>query len=102
MGGGEFLDKFEKAMQMMANMSDEEKMKAVEMNKSLCICGGCPSYNDCAKEKGEALYCSLGASPTCITNASVCICAGCPVTPKMGLKNQYFCTKGSEKEQRGM
>jgi hypothetical protein len=84
------LDKFVEAMQMMAKMTDEEKMK------------GCPSYNDCAKEKGEVLYCSLGASPTCITKATVCICAGCPVTSKMGLKNQYFCTKGSEKEQRGM
>lgn len=89
-------------MQIMANKSDEEKRKAIEMNKSLCICGGCPSYNACAKEKSEALYCSLGASPACIIKASVCICAGCPVTPKMGLKNQYFCTKGSEKEQRGM
>ena len=96
------MDKFVEAMQMMAKMTNEEKMNAIGANKALCICGGCPSYNECAKEKGEMLYCSLGASPSCITEATVCICAGCPVTPKMGLKYQYFCTKGSEKEQRGM
>ncbi|MCW3997579.1 MAG: DUF2769 domain-containing protein [Candidatus Bathyarchaeota archaeon] len=96
------MDKFVEAMQMMAKMTDEEKMKAIDMNKSLCICRACPSYNDCAKENGELLYCSLGSSPTCITEATVCICTGCPVTSKMGLKNLYFCTKGSEKEQRGM
>lgn len=96
------MDKFEEAMQMMAKMSNEERRKAIEMNKSLCICGGCPSYNECAKEKGEALYCSLGSSLICIKEASVCICTRCPLTSKMGLKNQYFCVEGSEKEQRGM
>jgi hypothetical protein len=96
------LDKFVEAMQMMAKMTDEQKMKAMNANKALCICGGCPSYNDCAKDNGESLYCSLGASSSCIKEAPVCICGGCPVTSKMGLKNQYFCTKGSEKEQRGM
>ena len=99
---GEFLDKFEETIQMMAKMSSEEIMKAIKMNKSLCICGGCPSYNDCAKDNDELLYCSLGASPDCINKAEVCICSVCKVTPKMGLKNQYFCVKGSEKKQRGM
>ncbi len=96
------MDKFVEAMQMMAKMTDEEKMKAIGANKALCICGGCPSYNDCAKESGELLYCSLGASPNCIKEAPVCICSGCPVTSKMGLKNLNFCIKGSEKDQRGM
>jgi hypothetical protein len=94
------LDKFEEVMKMMSKMTDEERMKSMKDKKSLCICGSCPSYNDCAKDKGELLYCSLGASPSCITEAPACICGACPVTTKMGLKNQYFCTKGSEKEQR--
>lgn len=96
------MDKFEEVMKMMSTMTEEERMKSMSEKKALCICGGCPSYNDCAKEKGELLYCAIGASKTCITEAPTCICGGCPVTPKMGLKNLYFCTKGSEKEQRGM
>lgn len=99
---GEFLDKFEEVMQMMAKQSDEEKMKTIDKNKSLCICKECPTYNKCAKEKGELLYCSFGASPTCITEEIACICSGCPLTMNMGLKNEYFCTRGSEKEQRRM
>ena len=84
---------------MMVKMSDEEKMKAVEMNKSLCICGGCPSYNDCAKDKGEALYCSLGASPDCIKEASICICGRCPVHRKWGLKTSTFARKDLRKSK---
>ena len=100
--GGEFLDKFEELMQMMAKLSDEEKTKTINKNKSLCICKKCPTYNKCAKEKGELLYCSFGASPTCITEEIACICSGCPLTINMGLINEYFCTRGSEKEQRGL
>ncbi len=96
------MDKFEETMQMMSTMTEDQKMKAIGELKPLCICGRCPSYNDCAKEKRELLYCSVGASQTCIKEAEVCICGSCPVTPKMGLKNQYFCTHGSEKELRGL
>lgn len=96
------MDKFEKAMQMMAKMSGNERMKMIETNKKLCICEGCPSYNECAGEKKELLYCALGKSPKCITKEVSCICPDCPMTEQMGLKYDYFCTRGSEKEQRGM
>ena len=74
----------------------------IEEKKDLCICGGCPSYNNCAKEEQELLYCSLGKSPACIIKENGCICPSCPVTDQMGLKNEFFCTRGSEKEQRKM
>ncbi|UCE96996.1 MAG: DUF2769 domain-containing protein [Candidatus Bathyarchaeota archaeon] len=83
-------------------MGEEERMKAIETKKEICVCGGCPSYNDCAREKKELLYCALGKSATCITDEAGCICPNCPVTEQMGLTHDYFCTKGSEREQRGM
>ncbi len=30
-----------------------------------------------------------------------CICMGCPVDPMMDLTEWYFCTRGSEKAQKG-
>ena len=95
------MDKFEQAMQMMAKMGKEEREKMVEAAKKFCVCGSCPSYNDCAREKKELLFCALGESPMCIMKEQGCICPSCPVAEQMGLKNEYFCTRGSEKEQRG-
>jgi len=88
-------------MQMMSKMTEEERMKATEATKAVCICPNCPTYNECAQEKGELFYCALGGSQTCIIKESGCICPACPVTEKMGLTNQYFCTRGSESQQRG-
>ena len=96
------MDKFEQAMQQMAQLTKEERMKMIESKKKLCTCGGCPTYNDCARENKELLYCALGKSPTCITEENGCICPGCPLTEQMGLKHEFFCTRGSEREQRGM
>lgn len=81
-------------------MSPEEMEKRKQMAISMCVCGNCPSYNDCARDKKELAFCfpTIGKSK-CITEEKGCICAGCPVTKKMGLKNVYFCTKGSEMEQ---
>jgi hypothetical protein len=96
------MDKFEEMMMKMKDIP-EEKMKEMMMkNMKLCTCPQCPSYNGCAKEEKELLYCATGKSQGCITGEKGCICGSCPVTPKMGLKHGYFCTRGSEKEQRGM
>ena len=96
------MDKFEQIMKMMSQMTEEERMKAMEANKALCTCPSCPSYNECAQEKGELFYCAMGASPTCITKELGCICPACPITEKMGLTHEYFCVKGTEREQRGI
>ena len=96
------MDKFEGMMEKMEGMSDEEREKALEQNKPNCICPACPSYNQCAKGKGELLYCAFGKSPECITDLKGCNCATCPITAMMGLSNEYYCTKGTEKQQREM
>ncbi|MFB0522976.1 MAG: DUF2769 domain-containing protein [Candidatus Bathyarchaeia archaeon] len=96
------MDKFGQIMQQMAGLTDEERMQMVESKKELCICGDCPSYNDCASESRELLHCALGKSSYCIVEETGCICPSCPVTGQMGLKYEYFCTRGSEREQRRM
>lgn len=81
-------------------MDPKEMEQKKQMVLSMCICGSCPSWVAC-DEKGGFCFPTIGKS-NCITEENGCICGGCPVTEKMGLKNMYFCTKGSEKEQLGM
>lgn len=80
----------------------EQMQEKKKMVMQMCICKECPSYKDCASEGGatELGFCfpTVGKS-ACISEEKGCICGGCPVTEKMGLKNVYFCTKGSEMEQ---
>jgi Protein of unknown function (DUF2769) len=61
---------FEESMNMMAAMDENKKM----------------------------LFCSTRKSDK-ITEEKGCLCGGCPVTPKMGLRWGYYCTRGSGREQ---
>jgi hypothetical protein len=96
------MDDFEQMMQTISRMTDEERMEKIESFKSLCICPSCPTYNKCAQEKDASLYCLLGASQKCIREEVGCICPACPLWEKTDFKNEYFCTKGTEREQRGI
>jgi len=95
------MDAFEEMAAKMAGMSDAELKKTVSSLMARCICGKCPTYNDCMKNKKEALYCALGKSACAITKKA-CLCPTCPVTAMLGLKHGYYCIKGSEKELRGL
>jgi hypothetical protein len=75
-------------------------MKAIEENNKLCTCPSCPTYNKCAKNAKELLFCVTGKSFMCISDDKGCICPTCPVTEVIGLKQTSFCIKGSEKAQR--
>lgn len=82
-------------MQMTPEQMEEKK----KMVLSMCTCRGCPSYVDCQEDIG---YCFPGIGKSkCIKDEKGCICADCPVTTKMGLKHGYYCTRGSEMEQKG-
>lgn len=94
------MDKFETTLAALAKMSDSERTKAVENLKSMCICPDCPTYTDCAKKADERLFCWFGGSKNCITKEVDCLCPSCPVASEMGLKHDFFCTRGSEKSQR--
>lgn len=89
---------FEDSMEMMASMSKEDMMAGMEENKKICAdyCGNCPSYSGTGET--ELLFCSTGKSDK-ITEEKGCLCGGCPVTPKMGLRWGYYCTRGSGRDQ---
>ncbi|WP_440951433.1 DUF2769 domain-containing protein [Methanosphaerula subterraneus] len=76
--------------------------KKIPELKSQCICPDCPTYNDCARNGTELLYCIEGRSSTCITENLGCICPVCPLTSELGLLNLTFCLLGSEQEQRSL
>ena len=95
------MDRFEEMAQKMAKMPEAELTKTVSSLMTKCICGKCPTYNDCMKGKKESLFCALGKTG-CAATKKACLCPTCPVTPEMGLKHGYYCMKGSEKEIRGL
>lgn len=75
------------------------KVEKNEINLKKCFCPNCPSYNECAQEKTEKLYCAkeIGKS-TCAYKTNGCICSGCPVHMKNDLKAGYYCINGSADE----
>ena len=84
---------------LMTMPRNEVNAKVAELGK-MCICGRCPTYNNCAKVAGENLFCYHGTSFNCITEPNGCLCPGCPVTKPLGLKFQGYCATGTEKAQR--
>ena len=54
------MDKFSEMMQKMMAMSEPDRTAMIEKNKAICICGRCPTYDDCAKGKKELLFCATG------------------------------------------
>ena len=95
------MDTFTEMIQKMTAMSDADRELTVEKYRSMCTCGACPTFDDCARGKSEALYCIIGRSP-CTLAPRGCLCPTCPVTPIMGLAKAYYCRSGSEKEIRKM
>ncbi len=95
------MPKFEEMMKGMAGMSQEEMMKKVAQVKDVCknFCVKCPSYEGTGET--DLGFCSMGKSQK-ITEEKGCLCGGCPVTEMMGLRWEYYCTKGSGREQAGM
>ena len=87
---------FEQATEMMAQMSEEERKATIAENTNMCICASCPTYVGTGET--ELLFCELGKSDV-ITEDKGCTCPGCPVTPKMGLRWNDYCLKGSGREQ---
>jgi hypothetical protein len=94
------MHRFERMMTDMAKMPPEEMAKAIDAEKSKCICGSCGTYTNCARKAGESFFCATGKSFMCIDLDKGCICPTCPVTADLGLKHKSYCQKGSEKAQR--
>jgi hypothetical protein len=68
-------------------------------NRKKCICGRCPTYNECMRADESLLFCLTGRSETCTFEKKGCLCPTCPVTMDLGLKSAYYCIRGTEQEQ---
>ena len=61
-----------------------------------CICGGCPSYNQCMQDNQEGLYCARSKSD-CEFDRSGCICGVCPLASEFDLDQLFYCATGAPK-----
>ena len=64
-------------------------------NEGSCICDGCPTYNECMRERTQALFCARDKSE-CEIEQSGCLCNSCPLASEFGLDGTYYCTTGSQ------
>jgi hypothetical protein len=85
--------------QMLAMPKDQVMAKVGELMK-MCTCPQCPTYNECAKNAKESLFCTMGHSFHCIGKDNGCICPACPVARMQELTHRSFCLMGNEKTQR--
>ncbi|WAI00523.1 DUF2769 domain-containing protein [Methanogenium organophilum] len=94
-------DYFEMMLRSL-NLTTEEREMVVEKRKEQCICDICPTFRECGGEKegneGFA-FCTLGTS-NCILKEVECLCSTCPLSREMGLAYSYYCTRGSETQQK--
>jgi hypothetical protein len=89
---------FEQNMQAMSKMSPKEMEAKVAEFTRMCICGGCPTYAGTGEKR--LVFCATGKSKI-IKKEKGCLCPGCPVQNKLSLRWDYYCLKGSGKEQAG-
>jgi hypothetical protein len=93
------MDAFEQWMNMTWEKTAKERKEITHKKRESCICPACPTYNRCAREQNELLYCITGKSKLCISEDNWCTCRNCSVTGELGLKYHDFCLKGWEAAQ---
>ncbi len=94
------MDKFDQTMKMMKSLTPEDKKMKMDKFLDKCNCGSCPSYTECAKNDQEGIFCLMGNSFRCINEINGCNCPTCPVESDLSMKNDMYCMKGSEFENR--
>jgi len=96
------MDEFEKLMEVLDQLDGKKRLNALKELEGDCVCPICPSYNECAKEKDENVFCITGKSNGCINLELGCMCPTCPLAQKykIGMIYNFYCHRGSENEQR--
>lgn len=96
------MDKFEEKISKLNKMSEEDKTKTLGQVKADCICPICPTYSECVNKNKELLFCVTGKSEGCISKERGCMCPTCPFAQEygIGVKYNFYCTRGTELEQR--
>ena len=64
----------------------------------LCMCAACPSFVKCDEKLGFCL--ARKGKSICIIKERGCLCPACPVRDKEILIHVFYCTRGSEPEQK--
>jgi len=98
--GGDTVSAFEDIMKKLDPKAGYDREGALNELGGECACPDCPTYNVCAGEAGERLYCFLGRSGNCTKDELGCNCPDCPVAVRADLVNTYYCITGSESEVR--
>jgi len=89
---------FEEKMEAMKGFSEDEMAKKIQEVKETCksFCGECPTYTETGET--ELGFCATSKSKIIIEEKE-CLCPSCPVTGMMSLRWEYYCTRGSGREQ---
>ena len=93
------MDKWEEMTKKLMALPETERNKQMEKSMTMCICKTCPSYT--GTNETTVFFCNVGKSAV-ISEEKGCNCGVCPVGYNMGLSHLYYCTLGSEREQRGL
>jgi len=98
--GGTSTDIFEQWLDNSWQKKAHDRKEIMDAKRAACICPACPSYNRCADENKELIYCVTSKSQLCISEDRGCTCRKCLVMLELGLIYHDFCVKGSEAAQR--
>ncbi|WP_292349895.1 DUF2769 domain-containing protein [Methanoregula sp. PtaU1.Bin006] len=80
---------------MMAGTAEQ----LIRKNRARCICGTCPTYNECMRAAESLLFCVVGKAENCTFDPKDCLCPTCPVIKTLGLKRAFSCIRGSAADQ---
>ena len=87
------MDKFEQLIHDVLDMSESDQKKAIASYKDSCICQTFATYNKCASDVNEKLFCGNGKSVDCITEPRGCECPTCQLAQSLdvGVINNTYC-----------
>ncbi|WP_211531034.1 DUF2769 domain-containing protein [Methanocalculus chunghsingensis] len=100
------IDRFERFAALVTDhpliLSTAERAGVILTRKEHCHCPSCPTYRECAERAGDRAFCTIGESrDDCIIDEEKgCICTRCPVYLDVGFQKTFFCTRGTEQQQR--
>lgn len=82
-------------------MTPEQMKERLKKLEPMCICENCPTYIGLGEEDDYIVYCfpTRGKSQK-IKDEVSCICPDCLVYEEMNFTTDFFCTRGTEKQQK--
>jgi len=70
------------------------KVADTQENMQKCICGTCPTHDQCMKDRMQGLFCARAKSD-CELTKNGCLCGACPVASEHKLDKMYYCEIGA-------